>query len=204
MVPAQVFIFKHRYKFLLLFIILIIILGFFLHFRGHSIDKVASITTGCFVVLTIFFSILSYEYNASKNLQDNQASRNLLTYTTSIEWYKPPLTGYTKLHYQHKKEIESFTKIGNTGGLYEYLSKEENTDLRIAITSILNYFEGISLGVSKKLIDEAFINEFFHELFITYYNKYQPYIQYRRDNIEKSQDIWKHFIKLASDWKSKI
>jgi|GEM_PF-2594086 hypothetical protein len=193
------FLFKHRYTVLAIFVVLILILSVYLHFRSHPIDKIASIATGCFVVLTIFFSILTYEYNALKNRQDSKASRDILTYNTAVEWYKSPLVDYQKTTIRYEKQFIASKTQRTVSDFDTFINDPLNIEYKEALKGILNYFETISIGAYKGLIDKEFTKDFFLSIYKIFYTDYFFYIDDIR--VTKNVDtIWGNFTNLVEEW----
>lgn len=196
---TEKYLFRNRYTFLLIFVIIIILLGIYLHCRNHPIEQVASITTGCFVVLTIFFSILSYEYNASKNRQDSKTSRDVLTYNTAVEWYKNPLVEYQKLTIKFKKQFTASKSLRTVSDFDLFIDDPANLEYKEALKGLLNYFETISIGAYKGLIDNDFIKDFFSSIFKIFYTDYFFYIDSIRQ-VKNVPTMWINFTNLAEEW----
>jgi len=97
-------------------------------------------------------------------------------------------------------DIEKFTSKKDIDGFWNYLLLPENLEVRAAISSIFNYFESISLGIEKKLIDEEFVRQFFDSLFSDFYKEYGFYIDFRREKIDKDQEAWRRFTNFAVKW----
>ena len=195
------FVFKYRYHILAVLIIGIILMGFYLNYRLNiPVDKVAPIVTGGFVIITLFFSALTYEYNSSKTQRETEYARRILTYNTAVEWHKPPIVTYMSTITKYALDIEKFTNKKDIDGFWNYLLLPENLEVRAAISSIFNYFESISLGIEKKLIDEEFVRQFFDSLFSDFYKEYGFYIDFRREKIDKDQEAWRRFTNFAVKW----
>lgn len=161
-------------------------------------DTISVITGGC-VILALFYSIISYEYNQRKFNHDIKTSRETLSFSIACEWYKPPTSDFMKTSIKFYKKHQNLIEQTNAKAFHDELEKEENEESKAAIFGILNYFESIALGVKQNIMDEEFIKGFFGSVFATYYNDYLFYIEYRR-KIKQNTKIWKNFTTLSNKW----
>ncbi len=170
--------------------IVISIMGFYLNWKlGLPPDKVAGIVLGSLVVVTLFFTALTFEYNHKKNLRDSEKSKNLLTFSTAVDWNKSPITDHIILLTKHQAEINVFIEKQDATLFWEFLTninKSYSLEVRSALAGILNYFEYVCIGIDKDLIDEAFVRDFFETIFLKYHEKYLFYIKFRRAESELS------------------
>jgi hypothetical protein len=151
--------FNNRYSICLIIGITIVGLWFILYFaRDWPAKDAAQICTGFFIVITLFFTALNYEFAASKMERDYKAAKELLTYNNATEWYKSPLREYQTIviKYENKFINSSPTR---TPEMFETFLDQE-VEYKEALKGILNHFETVSIGTYKGLIDKDFIKEF--------------------------------------------
>jgi hypothetical protein len=163
----------------------------------HLKDTI-QICTGCLLVVTLFYSIMTYEYNHLKFKHDNKKAKDLLTYNTATEWHK---TGMVDI--QKKCVVLRTTKpavFKNKVAFYLFLESSSNIDDKAAFASLFNYFESISIGVKQDLIDKKFIKEFFEHIFCTNHDLYISHIEYRRE-VKKDRSIWINYTNLVEEWR---
>jgi hypothetical protein len=198
-------IIEHRYMIVFALLLLIIGIGFFLNYDlKFTPDKVAQVITGSLTCIAIFFAACTFEYNDEKNIRDSIKSKESLTFNTAVEWHKPPIITYQSVLAHYQEELNPFIESKDGKAFLAYLYRPEKLRVRVALVSILNYFESIALGIDKKLIDGDFVKEFFETLFIEFYNDYLFYIEFRRKEIEKNEDGWKRFTTFAEKWKKAL
>ncbi|MFZ6023208.1 MAG: DUF4760 domain-containing protein [Bacteroidota bacterium] len=182
-------IFKFRFWVLFIGLCLIFYLGYRVDQNPKSeLKDIVSVLTGGCVILALFYSIITYEYNQRKFKHEVKTSRETLSFNVACEWYKPPMAEYmktaAKFYLQHKQLIEET----NAKKFHDELEKEENENAKIALFGILNYLESIALAVKQEIMDEDFIKGFFATVFASNYNSYLFYIEYRR-KIKQNQRI---------------
>lgn len=98
--------FKYRYVICLLVVISIFGFGLFLRYSRHwSAKDIAQVCTGFFIVITLFFTALNYEFSASKTKQDYKTAKEILTFNTACEWHKSPVKDYQKVSIEFEKNL---------------------------------------------------------------------------------------------------
>lgn len=191
-------LFAYRYAICLLVVIGIIGLWFFLYFaRDWTAKDAAQVCTGFFIVLTLFFTALNYEFAASKMKQDYRAAKETLTFNTANEWHKAPLKDFQKTSIEFENKFIASGDERSIEDFEKYI--EGNLEFRESLKGILNYFENMSVGVHKKLIDKEFVYEFHSFIFEIYYTDYYYYIESHRVKRNNST-IWLNFTNLAEEW----
>jgi len=187
-------------------VILVMLLGLYLNWcLNLPPDKVAPIVLGSLAVMTLFFTALTFEYNHEKNIKDSEKSKSILTYNTAVDWNKSPITDHIILLTEHQDLMNPIIEKQDADLFWLFLtdrSKSYSLPIRSALAGILNYFEYVSLGIEKGLIDESFVREFFETIFLKYYDKYLFYINFRRAENELSSKAWANFTKFAEKWRS--
>ncbi len=68
------------------------------------------------------------------------------------------------------------------------------------ITIILQYFERLSVGLVCGYFDEEVVRRVMNRTFVETYNRYRPYIEYRRKIT--SSKICSHFDRVANTWEN--
>lgn len=191
-------IFTYRYTICLLVVISIVGFWFFLYFARHwSAKDAAQVCTSFFIVITLFFAALNYEFAASKMKLDYKSSKEILTFNTANEWHKAPLKDYQKTSIEFENKFIAFGGERSIKNLEQYV--ESNLEYRESLKGILNYFENLSVGVYKGLIDKTFVYEFISYIFEIYYTDYYFYIENHRAR-KNNGSIWVNYTNLAEEW----
>ena len=164
--------------------------------RTKNISMVIGLGSVC---TGIFYSILNYENNHIKYKEECKKSKYTLCYHSVSEWHQPTMVANLKITKQlydvHKHLIDD-----NRGReFFEIL--EDNEEGRSALVSILNYFEGISIGIKRDLLDDGYMKLSFGNVARSYVEHYGFYIQYRRA-FHRSPDMWVNFTNMVAVWNS--
>lgn len=180
--------------------ILIMGLGFYLRIYRHwGFKDAAQVCTGFFIVITLFFTALNYEFSASKVKQDYKAAKELLTYNTATEWYKTPLKDYQKISIQFENKFIASNAVRTVDDFFIFITEPEQLEYKECFKGLLNSFETLAIGVYKELIDKHFMREFYRLIFESYYIDYYFFIESHR--VKKDNDkIWINFTNLAEEW----
>lgn len=195
-------IIKYRYPICIIIGFCIIGLWFFLYFNKNWVAKDASqVCTGFFIVITLFFAALNFEFANSKMQKDKESARELLTYTTATEWYKTPLKDYQKTSIGFENQFIAARRIREPKHFRKFINDPKNIDYKESLKGILNHFETVAIGVYKDLIDKDFMKEFYRHIFHIYYVDYHFYILLQRKNNNK---IWVNFTSLVEEWHPNI
>ena len=197
-------VFDYRYLVSIVIVLFILGTGSYLYFYGGwNARDVADVCTGAFIVLTLFFTALSFEFSSSKMKQDYKAARELLTFTTANEWYKGPLNRYQKISIAFERQFIASGRVRTANDFERFITHLSRLDFRESLKGILNYFETVSIGVKKGLIDETFIKEFFLGVFQMFYRKYFFYIEHKRMT-KNDNTIWINYTSLVEEWHPEI
>jgi hypothetical protein len=195
-------IIRYRYPICILVALAIGCLWFFLYLNKSWAAKDASqICTGFFIVITLFFAALNFEFANSKMQKDKESARELLTYNTATEWYKSPLKDYQKTSIGFETAFASSAINRFPEYFKDFINNPKNIDYKESLKGILNHFETVAIGIYKNLIDKDFMREFYRHIFHTYYVDYYFYIELQRSNNKK---IWINFTNLVEEWHSGI
>lgn len=145
----------------------------------------------------LFYTMITYEYNHRKHKNDTKHHRDLTSFNIATEWHKKPMVDYISVLSDFEKANQSVIKDEDSSAFQAVLEncKEE----KVALFSMFNYFESISLGIKRNMLDEEFVKGFFKSQFTKYYNKYYFYIEFRRRS-NNSPSAWKNFTDLANKW----
>ncbi|HEV8514235.1 MAG TPA: DUF4760 domain-containing protein [Cyclobacteriaceae bacterium] len=193
-------IFKGRFIFLIIGVIgIYFIVKYVSEDQSVSRKDLVQVITGCALIIALFYTIITYEYNQRKFQYDVKNSRDILSFNISKEWHDPTLVGYSKTCHEFMRQCHKILKEVDANKLHEALEAPENGDQKMALLSIFNYFESISLGIKQGIMDEDFIKGFFKSVFTHYYNEYNFYILHRRV-VKKNQRLWQNFTSLAQKW----
>lgn len=194
------FIFSYRYAFVLCFISLNLFLGYILYAeRDWGFKDAAQVCTGFFIVVTLFFAALNYEFTYIKTKRDAQLARETLTFTTASEWHKSPIKDYQKTSIQHERIFIASTQARSAEDFEKYFEDINNLEFKESLKGIFNFFETISIGAYKGLIDKEFIREFYNGIFRIYYIDYYFYIAKHRI-LRNNPTIWVTYTSLVEEW----
>lgn len=120
-----------------------------------------------------------------------------LTFEISSLWFKGDMAENVERTRQflQKYKITPLSNNANLENFIKYL--DENRIERKSLVSILNFFENISLLLSKDVIDEECIKDSFKALFTSYYSILMPYIK----NIQADNPrYYKSFVSIVTQW----
>jgi hypothetical protein len=151
------------------------------------------------VVIGIFYTILNYEINYHKYKKDKMQSLKQASFQIASDWHKDSIVRNLKITKKLYEQYKHLAEGNKSKEFSELLDNDE--DARAALLSILNYLECIALGVSEGILDESFIRGSFKGIFISYFNDYDFYIQYRR-KMYNNANMWIKFTQLAIKWRS--
>lgn len=193
-------IYKYRYSICLAFTIFITLLGFYLYFlKNWSFKDVSQVCLSFFIVITLYFAALNYEFSTSKMKQDYDAARFLLTYTTATEWHNKPLTEYQIKIIEFQKAFIASKPFRTVQHFNTFFNNSGNIKYKESLKGVLNSFESLSIGVHKNLIDKRFIKLFYKSIFEEYYLEYYFYIFDHRIKT-KNTTTWIYFTNLVEEW----
>ncbi|MEO9021058.1 MAG: DUF4760 domain-containing protein [Ginsengibacter sp.] len=186
------------------FIALSVIIVFAIHAYNNSIkiDRLQDfsiVLTGGSIMIGIFYSLINYEHNQIKFKHDVKSSKEILTYSTANKMHENELMSNFQAVRIFYSENEGCFKDANWTKIDDFW--KEKKEARLSFIIILNYLECISIGVEQNIMDEMFMKEFFKTLFIDYLIKYGTYIDHMCAE-QKTNRIFKHFVKLATKWKN--
>lgn len=193
-------------RYIICFVITIAIIAFsiFLYSYKHwHFKDIAQVCTGFFIVITLFFTALNYEFTANKTLTDRKSAKDTLTFSTAAEWHKPPLRDYQRVSIQFEDQFMASKPFRTIEDFENFINDPTRIDFKESVKGILNYFETVSIGVSNGLIDNAFIEKFYRSIFRTYYVDYYFYINNRRVRTG-NHTVWVNFTNLAEEWHKDI
>lgn len=171
--------------------------------KGWHFKDVAQVCTGFFIVITLFFSALNYEFAANKMKRDYKAARELLTYSTATEWYKPPLNEYQKTCIRYERLFRQSHTVRDAQTFETFLDHPAHLEYKESLKGILNALEALAAGVHRGLIDKDFIREFYGGIYRIYYTDYIVYIQQLRMT-KNDKNLWVNFTSLAEEWHGQI
>lgn len=167
------FLIKYRYGVSFLVGIIIIGLWFFLYFIKHwNAKDGAQVCTGFFIVITLLFAALNFEFSNSKMQSDYRAAKELLTFNTASEWHKAPIKDYQRISIGFENKFISSKHKRLVADFEAFIDNSENLEYRESLKGILNYFESSSIAAHRGLIDKSFISEFFAHIYKIYYKDY--------------------------------
>jgi hypothetical protein len=193
---------NHWYVYVIctLIILAIVITGFFLYDDAEwEVKDVVQVCTGFFIVLSLFFTFINFEFTANKTRTDIRSAKETLTYNIAAEWHKAPIKDYQKSVIAYEKKFIKDSPDKTIKGFQTFIELEDNLEYKEALKGILNYFETLSIAAYRGVIDREFMKEFHESIFHTYYVDYYTYIDERR-RVKSNNDIWKKFTNLAEEW----
>lgn len=164
---------------------------------GEKLNNAALIITFGSVIIGIFYSILNYEHNQLRFRHDVQSTRETLTFTSSCKMHEAE----TILHFKVLKGFyDDHRSIFIQANYVEIQRRfKENPQARMAFIVLFNYFEGISIGVQRGIMDEEFMKEFFKTVFIEYHKYFGGYISHLRHQSQSQRVFWR-FTQVAEKW----
>lgn len=164
-----------------------------------TIKDIIQAITGCSVIIALFYTIITYEYNQTKFKHDIKTSKDTLSFNIALEWHRPVMVDHLKTCAEFLQNNKTLIDQNKAHDFDLELEKKEHVDQKRALLSIFNYFECISLGVKRGIMDEEFTKGFFKSIFAQFLREYQFYIDYRRKKHANS-GMWCNFTELACRW----
>jgi hypothetical protein len=155
-----------RAMIILLAIIFLSVLAAYLHLQEPDLkqSEIIKILNGSMIIVGLAYTIMTYEFNHSKTLNEIRVRRTTATYEIIKEWNSAVMTNYQKICYEFENkheiiflhnDIDNFIEINNDGVNTEYIK---------SLTGILNYFESIAVGIGEDLMDETLMRKYFKGL----------------------------------------
>jgi len=166
---------------------------------GTTIRDAVAVFAGGAVVITIFYAFVNYEYTQRKFKHDIKLSKELLSFNIAMEWQKEYMTKNTNVLRAFYLRYKFLLEDGKPRKFQKQLDKPEHDDQYTALMVVVNFLESVALGVKQGIMDEEFIKGFFSGVFKLQYNRYLPYIEYRRI-AQQNPKIWENFTYLSKKW----
>ncbi len=137
-----------------------------------------------------------YFQNRKYDLDKKVIAVNLIT-----EWYKD----FTNQAITIKKLRNEYYSDGGNNDLKLIIEgvldlKGTKYDYRKELIPILNYFEKISIAVLTDTADEIVLQEYFGDIFHSYFEVFEPFIKSRRKGNGSLKNAFDNFEKLAKKW----
>lgn len=195
---------KFIYYYRLLFVVIALALISYIDYKvwinyakDDQLKNAALVLTCGSIIIGIFYSIINYEHNQLKFKHEIKASRDLLTFSTACKMHENELM----CNFRNVREMYALNEDYFFQSKWQDVEKlwKESPDTRTSFVIVFNYFEAISLGIEKEIMDEEFMKGFFKTIFREYSSKYGTYLEYIR-NKEKNERIFQHFTKLVIKW----
>lgn len=159
------------------------------------IKDTTQLATGALVLIGLFYTFLTYEYNHRKNVSELKKSQNTLTFNTANEWNSANMLAGQLLLGNFEKRFKHL----DPEAFYNLMHNKGNEDVRKAFASIFNYLEMTCLAIETKLVDEKFTKLFMYEVVCDYYTSYLKHVLYREQRRE-IVELWINFRNVAERW----
>ena len=146
----------------------------------------------------IEFEKEKFEYQKEKVDKEFSYEKEKLSYDITNKWHDPVFSPFVNQSYvflnKYKKEIESGQKMSDFDTVFD-----ANPNERLAVITILNYFEHLSLLIDEDFVEETVIKKCFKTLFIDYFSRLKRYIECMAEDKPR---IFMNFIKIAQKWQT--
>ena len=164
----------------------------------EKLKNLAVVITLGSVIIGIFYSIVNYEHNRNKFQHEIKSSQELLTFNTAAKMHDVDfMLNSSKVRKFYVANSQLFTEKK----WKELETQWNDTGIRTAFMTLLNYLEAISIGINQNIMDEDFMKAFFETMFRSYYLKYIGYIDHLR--MENNSDkIFCSFTEVAERWRN--
>jgi hypothetical protein len=136
-----------------------------------EVRDIVAVITGGIVSTTLIYHVMNYhmnyEVNRIKFRYDDRkivSDRKVQAIAMIGEWHKPDMMTRTVKAYSFLKSYRDKSPEAFNDAL------ELDAEARIAIITILNFFERVALAIDAKVVDEAIIKSFFKGLVREYYH----------------------------------
>ena len=118
------------------------------------------------------------------------------------EWYKEDMATNSEVS---RKFLQPYKGRLNEPKTLAYFKRdldiEENINIRKSLTSVLNYFEHLSLLCADHVIDEIILRKAFRTAFLTYYTTLKEFIEdEQRGNSGANSKIYINYVSIIQKW----
>ena len=145
------------------------------------------------------FEKLKLEYEKAQREEEIRIRKTKFSFQITEEWHKP---GMAEKVNSSKLYLDKFLKkVKKQKCEKKDLGKElkKNPEERLALLTILNYFEHVSILMKEDFADEKTIKKAFRFLFTKYFSITEEFIkQVQTDHSDQS--ILKHYVEYAQKW----
>ncbi|MDR0793895.1 MAG: DUF4760 domain-containing protein [Chitinophagaceae bacterium] len=197
------FVFDFRMLFVFLCVIITAFFSYHVAENSNKTDEIKNLTfviTSASIFIGIFYAVLNYEHNYIKAKADKKYAQLVQSYSAFREWHSPHMAENIKIAGTKSQFYLDHQQLIDEEKAKDFDDKlKEDPTARIALISIFNYFEFISIGLEDGIFDKDYTKKAFKDLFVNYFNKFSFYIRYRQ-NTDKA-NTWSSFEKLVKGWK---
>jgi len=155
-------------------------------------DIISSISSST-IIVALFYTIITYEYNRNKFKHDVQLSKDTLAFNIALEWHKATMI-------DHLNKCRDFieihrSRLTNAEGKEFYDELCKNPVEKSALISVLNFFEAFSLAIHHGVMGEDLSKEFFLSIVLEWHKDFAPVIRHLR-TVKRNDRIYK----VSQDW----
>ncbi|WP_417289631.1 DUF4760 domain-containing protein [Corallibacter sp.] len=188
-------------RYIVIFILLIIIAGVVLFFLMHkyNIDftftDIMAYCTGSVAIMALIYHALSLESQHKFHQENLFLTRNQYAYDVSSKFNEPHMTEALQFMSKIDSDIESYFPDRKVQKFLDYI--KDNPKDRQKIITVINYFEQLSILIENGHVEEKIIKKTFKTVFISTFILMKPYIDYRQ---QESRTIWCNFENMSNKW----
>jgi uncharacterized protein YktA (UPF0223 family) len=148
-----------------------------------EIRDIVTVFTSGIVSTTLIYHSLNYNLNYETNkikfeFDETKLAIDRKIHATNLigEWHKKDMTD----NIVRVRKLMDTVKSGKLNAVQIDEKIEIDTETRIALVSILNYFERICLSIDEGVSDNDILKSYFRFIFRVYWGSFQEFVYYRR------------------------
>ena len=172
--------------------------------KSAEIKDVITVFTSGIVSTTLIYHALNYNLNFSANKIKFEFDESKLGIDRKIsainligEWHKKDMTD----NIVKVRKLIDVIKSEKLNAIQIDEKLESETETRVALISILNFFERICLSIEINISDNETLKSYFKFIFRIYWSSFQEFIRYRRKQRD-DESIFCDFEKFITiNWK---
>jgi len=180
---------------------------------GWKLDFRDYLSVGSFGAVTIglIYNAVALQYNFELNKlrlerEDNELKekKTKITYEAMSDYHRSDMAKNREIAKRFVRPYKN--KLSKQEMLDEFISKlyeEEHIETRMALISLLNYFEHLSLLCADNVIDEEILRKAFRTAFITLYWSVKEYIIWEQSgNAGANAKIYVNYVQTCNKWQN--
>lgn len=169
--------------------------GFYKNEISFDVLDVMAFLTGSVAILTLIYHSLNLSSQNYYNKENLRVTKNQYSFEVISRVHESDMGENLSVLRKLKDDQKEILDEKNIKDFLEYLA--QNREVRTKLTTLLNYFEHVSLLVNNKHVDELIIKSAYKTLFTSSYSLLKFYIDERQLTHRRA---WIKFEELAKKW----